>query len=153
MEILKENVFSKGKIKNINPNYFTGPVIAREVSIVKSPEHKIYYVTFKNRSKTKLHYHQGGQTLIVTKGKGNLVFFKKTSKGKTKFKIKKTKETRLELGDVVYIPSKELHTHGSITKNQIFSHIAINSSPIKNRVPKTIWFESDFKNTVTKRLS
>jgi len=75
LEVLKENIFSKGKKKNINPNYFTGPVIAREISSVKSPEHKIYYVTFKNRSKTKLHYHQGGQTLIVTKGKGSLVFF------------------------------------------------------------------------------
>ena len=38
-----------------------------------------------------------------------------------------------------------------VAKND-FSHIAINSFP-KNRIePKTIWYESDFKTSVTKRL-
>ena len=152
MKVLKENIFSKGKIRKVKPNYFTGPIVAREISNVKAPEHKIYHVTFKKGSKTKLHYHQGGQTLIVTRGVGNLVYFKKIGNGRSKFKIKKTREIRLEFGDIVYIPSKEFHTHGSINKNQNFSHIAINSSPIKNREPKTAWFESDFKSTVSMML-
>ncbi len=152
MKVLKENIFSKGKKRKIKPNYFTGPIVAREISNVKAPEHKIYHVTFKKGSKTKLHYHQGGQTLIVTRGVGNLVYFKKIGNGRSKFKIKKTREIRLEFGDIAYISPKEFHTHGSINKNQNFSHIAINSSPIKNREPKTMWFESDFKSTVSKML-
>ena len=152
MKGIKENVFAKGKIRKVSSNYFTGPVYAREISKVKSPEHKIYHVTFKKGTITKLHHHQGGQTLIVTKGKGNLTFYKQTSKGRSQFKIKKTKSISLSLGDVAYIPAKILHTHGSSSKKQDFSHIAINSSPIKNQEPKTTWFESDFKCNVSKIL-
>jgi hypothetical protein len=43
----------------------------------------------------------------------------------------------------------KLHTHGSTDKNTSFSHIAINSFPEKNREPKTIWYESDFKSKVS----
>ena len=35
MKITKENIFSKGKIRKVNPNYFTGPVVAREISKIK----------------------------------------------------------------------------------------------------------------------
>lgn len=150
--IRKENIFSKGKIRKVSSNYFTGPVFAREISNVKSPEHKIYHVTFKKGTITKLHHHQGGQTLIVTKGNGSLNFYKQTSKGRSKFKIKKIKSIALKVGDISYIPAKVLHTHGSSNKNQDFSHIAINSSPIKNQEPKTTWFESDFKTKVSKIL-
>ena len=152
MKVLKENVFSKGKNRKLPSNYFTGRVAAREMSKIMSPEHKIYHVTFKKGTITKLHYHQGGQTLIVTKGKGVLTYYKRTSKGKSKFKIRKIKTTPLKLGDIAFIPAKELHTHGSANKRQDFSHIAINSSPRKNQEPKTIWFESDFKTNVLKIL-
>lgn len=148
----KENIFSRGKIRKVSPNYFTGPVYAREISKVNSQEHKIYHVTFKKGTITKLHHHQGGQTLIVTKGRGNLSFYKKTSRRRSKFKIKKVRTLSLNVGDIVYIPAKVLHTHGSSSKKQDFSHIAINSSPIKNKEPKTTWFESDFKSTVSKIL-
>ncbi len=150
--MIKENYLSKGKIKKVNLNYFTGPVIAREISNVRSLEHKIYHVTFKKGTLTKLHHHQGGQTLIVTKGNGVLVFYKKTSSGKSKFRIKIIKKVSLKIGDIVYIPAKELHAHGSTSKTMEFSHIAINSSPIKNQEPKTTWFESDFTSVVSKIL-
>ena len=148
----KENIYSRGKIRKVSPNYFTGPVYAREISKVNSPEHKIYHVTFKNGTITKLHHHQGGQTLIVTKGKGSLTFYKKLSNGRSEFKIKKKNSFLLNVGDIAYIPPRVLHTHGSASKKQDFSHIAINSSPIKNKEPKTTWFESDFKSTVSKIL-
>ena len=66
------------------------------------------------------------------------------------FKIKKTERISLNEGDIVHIPAKTLHTHGSIDKNKEFSHIAINILPKKNSIYKTIWYESDFKNKVTK---
>ena len=113
---------------------------------------KIYHVTFKQKSKTKLHFHDGGQTLIVTKGKGSLTFYRRYGIDKNNFKIKKTKTIPLKVGDCVFIHPKKLHSHGSINKKNDFSHIAINSFP-KNRIePKTIWYESDFKTSVTKRL-
>ena len=70
--------------------------------------------------------------LIVTKGSGSLVYYKKTSNGISKFKISKTKTINLVSGDVVYIPPKILHTHGSVKKNAIFSHIAVNLYSKKN---------------------
>jgi len=148
----KRNVFTKGKQAKVNPDYFTGKTNLWEISnIVNSKEQKIYHVIFKNGSKTKLHQHTGGQLLITTKGLGSLVMYKKIGDGKSKFNIRKLEEIKLKVGDVVYIPSKRLHTHGSIRKSD-FSHIAINSFPSKNTEPKTVWYESDFKSIVSKIL-
>jgi hypothetical protein len=46
---------------------------------------------------------------------------------------------------VAYIPKGTLHTHGSADKKNVFSHIAINIIPAKNREYRTTWYESDFK--------
>ena len=151
----KDNIFSKIGIpsKKAKTQYFTGPVSAKDISaIIKPNNEKIYHVTFKNGSRTKLHYHDGGQTLIVTKGKGSLVMYRKFGNQKKFFRIKVTNIIKLNTGDCVHIPAKRLHTHGSISKNQDFAHIAINSFPKKNSEPKTIWFESDLKTNVIKRL-
>ncbi len=151
----KENLFSRVGIpsRKAKSNYFTGQVIANDISAVIKPKNeKIYHVTFKRGTKTKLHFHDGGQTLIVTKGTGNLSLYRKFGKNNTSFKIKKTKSITLEVGDCVYIPAKKLHSHGSINKKVDFSHIAINSFPKNNVEPKTIWYESDFRSYVTKRL-
>jgi len=151
----KENIFSRVGIpsKKAKPNYFTGQVAAKDISAVIKPKNeKIYHVTFKNGTKTKLHLHDGGQTLIVTKGTGNLSIYRKFGKNNSNFKIKKTKSVTLKIGDCVHIPAKKLHSHGAINKKVDFSHIAINSFPKNNVEPKTIWYESDFKSHVTKRL-
>jgi quercetin dioxygenase-like cupin family protein len=137
-----------------NPDYFTGPVLMKELtSLVKSKEQKIFHVSFKNGARTKVHNHNGGQILIVTKGKGSLQWYSKSGKNRSKFKIKKTEKVNLLEGDIVYIPAKKLHTHGSIDKKHVFSHVAINSNPSTNKPAKTIWYESDFKTKVTKILS
>ena len=144
-----ENIYSKRKNLKINPQYFTGDVKIKEMSsAIKSKEQKVYHVTFFG-SKTKLHNHEGGQILIVTKGQGSLSLYKKIGKGKKKFSIKKTQETKLRPGDLTYIPAKILHIHGSSDKKVVFSHIALNSYPTKNKEPKTTWFESDFESKVT----
>ena len=56
----------------------------------------------------------------------------------------------LNEGDIVHIPAKTLHTHGSTVKKKPFSHIAINILPRKNAEFKTVWYESDFKSKVSK---
>ena len=134
--------------------YFVGSVILHDVSrIIKSLEQKIYHVTFQKGAKTKLHYHEAGQTLIVTEGIGMLVIYKKIkSTVKTGLKIKKISKTHLKKGDVVYIPKYTLHVHGSSSQRQKFSHIAINSHTTTGLEAKTIWFDSDLETFAKKIL-
>ena len=139
-------------IKKVKKDYFTGPVILREISgITKPSEHDIYHVIFKKSARTKIHSHTGGQMLIVTRGKGSLVYYKKTSGGVSKFKISKTETINLTSGDVVYIPAKILHTHGSIRKKSVFSHLAVNFYS-KNRKPVTAWYESDLRSNIVSKI-
>lgn len=150
---MKKGNISSAPVKKVKKDYFTGPVTLREISgITKPNEHDMYYVIFKKSARTKLHFHTGAQMLIVTKGKGSLVYYKKTSGRILKFKISKTKTVNLTSGDVVYIPAKILHTHGSVRKNSVFSHIAINFYPKKNQKPKTEWYESDLRSNVTSKI-
>ena len=150
---MKKGNISSAPVKKVKKDYFTGPVTLREISGVTKPnEHDMYHVIFKKSARTKIHFHTGAQMLIVTKGKGSLFYYKKTSGGISKFKISKTKTVNLTSGDVVYIPAKILHTHGSVRKNSVFSHIAINFYPKKNQKPKTEWYESDLRSSVTSKI-
>jgi hypothetical protein len=88
--------------------------------------------------------------LIGVKGKGSLEIFRKYGASKNNFKIKKIEKISLNEGDIVHIPAKTLHTHGSVDKKKEFSHIAINILPRKNATYKTEWYESDFKTKVSK---
>jgi quercetin dioxygenase-like cupin family protein len=117
---------------------------------IKSKDQDIYHVHFEKGSKTKLHFHNGNQVLMAVNGKGSLEIFKKYGINKSEFKIKRTQRINLNQGDIVHIPAKTLHTHGSIDKKKEFSHIAINILPKKNSTYKTTWYESNFKNKVTK---
>jgi len=150
---LKKGNISSAPIKKVKKDYFTGPVTLREISgITKPNEHDMYHVIFKKSARTKLHYHTGGQLLIVTKGNGSLVFYNKKNRGVSKFKISKTKAINLNVGDTVYIPAKILHTHGSVKRNQVFSHIALNFYPVNGIKSQTIWYESDFRSNVISKI-
>ncbi len=77
---MKKGNISSAPVKKVKKDYFTGPVTLREISgITKPSEHDIYHVIFKKSARTKIHSHTGAQMLIVTKGKGSLVYYKKTS--------------------------------------------------------------------------
>ncbi|TBR25958.1 MAG: cupin [Candidatus Nitrosotenuis sp.] len=146
MGVKKANLFSNSKIRKINPNWFTAKVRMTEISgIIDSKEQNIYHVYFENGAKTKVHMHNGNQMLIVTKGSGVLETFSKKGNRKDHFGIKRTKRISLNLGDVAYIPKGTIHTHGSSDKKRLFSHIAINIIPAKNKKYQTTWYESDFK--------
>ena len=148
----KSNILSS-PVKKVKTDYFTGPIELHEISgITKPNEHDMYHVIFKKSARTKLHFHTGGQLLIVTRGSGSLVYYKKIGRGVTKFKISKTKIINLKYGDVVYIPPKILHTHGSVKRNSVFSHIAVNFYSKMNRKPKTVWYESDLRSNVMCRI-
>ena len=147
----KTNIFGKSDKRQVNPEWFTGKTWMKVLSQkIKSVDQDVYHVHFEKGSRTKLHEHNGNQVLIAVKGKGSLEIFKKYGKSKKEFKIKKTERITLNEGDIVHIPAKILHTHGSIDKKKEFSHIAINILPRKNSEYKTVWYESDFKSQVTK---
>lgn len=140
---MKSNIYTPGNRRMINPDWFTGPVHMKDISsTIKSQDHDIYHVYFKNNAKTKLHQHNGNQILIVTAGTGSLEFFKKLGNKKSHFKIKKTSTLKLIPGDIAYIPKNTLHTHGSASR-KTFSHIAINIIP-KSGKYQTTWYNSDF---------
>ena len=141
----KSNIFGTSNRRSINPKWFTGKVWMKELSSkIGSKEQDIYHVHFPNGSRTKLHSHNGAQLLIATSGNGSLITFSKQGTQRSEFSIKKTKTIKLNVGDIVYVPPKTLHTHGSISDEE-FSHIAINVLP-QNSEYKTEWFESDEKS-------
>ena len=147
----KTNIIGKGDQRKVNPNWFTGKTWMKVLSEkIKSEDQDIYHVHFEKGSRTKLHSHNGNQVLIATKGIGSLEIFRRFGTKKTDFKIKRTKKITLKEGDVVHIPAKVLHTHGSTDKRKEFAHIAINILPKKNAEYKTAWYESDFKSKVSK---
>lgn len=145
--IKKANLFSDPRTRKINPSWFTNKVRMSDISgVIGSKEQHIYHVFFEHGAKTKIHVHNGNQILIVTKGRGVLETFAKTQHKKDNFGIKRTKKIALNPGDVVHIARGTLHTHGSADKNRLFSHIAINVIPAKNKEYRTVWYESDFKS-------
>jgi quercetin dioxygenase-like cupin family protein len=147
----KSSIFGSGDKRKVNPDWFTNKTWMKVLSEkIKSKDQDIYHVHFEKGSRTKLHAHNGNQILIATKGKGSLEIFRRYGTSKTNFKIKRTEKISLNEGDIVYIPAKTYHTHGSIDKKKTFSHIAINILPRKNEIYKTIWYESDFKTKVSK---
>lgn len=147
---MKANLYSKGRDVKVNSQYFTGKVRLKELSsVTKSKENKIYHVRFTDKSRTKMHCHNGGQTLIVTKGEGSLETFSKVkNNGRKSFSVRKQKKIPLKEWDVIYIPANKLHTHGAIGKGE-FSHIAINAYPTKNKEPKTRWYNIDSSRHAT----
>lgn len=147
----KSNIFGTGDKRVVNPDWFTGKTWMKVLSEkIKSVDQDIYHVHFEKGSRTKLHSHNGNQVLIAIKGKGSLEIFRRYGTTKTDFKIKKTEKITLNEGDVVHIPAKTLHTHGSIDKKKTFSHIAINILSKKNSSYNTTWYESDFGFKVSK---
>ena len=144
--IKKSNISGSKDKREVNPEWFTGKTWMKVLSDkIKSKDQDIYHVHFEKGSRTKLHLHNGNQVLMAVKGKGSLEIFKKYGTNKSEFKIKKIERISLNEGDIVHIPAKTLHTHGSIDKKKEFSHIAINILPRKNSTYKTTWYESDFK--------
>ena len=130
-------------------HYFLGKVILHDVSKkIKVKEQKVYFVRFKNGAKTKLHYHQGAQILVVTEGKGALAFYQKHGIQNNKVRIKLDSKSKLKVGDVVYIPKGVLHWHGATGRNN-FSHIAFNAFT-KEKESKTFWYNSNFVSVATK---
>ncbi len=127
-------------------NYFLGNVILHDISKnIGAKDQKVYYAGFKNGARTKLHYHEGGQILVVTQGKGKLVLYKKANLHAGYLKIVQQSSHALKKGDIVFIPKNTLHWHGA-SKGKNFGHVAFNGFSSKEKEAKTFWYDSDFKS-------
>jgi hypothetical protein len=85
----------------------------------------------------------------VTKGRGMLVIYKKTSIKKETVRIQKLSQTPLEEGDIAFIPKNVLHWHGAL-KGRNLVHIAFNIFTEKAKEAQTVWYESDFTSYAKK---
>ncbi|MDE1812238.1 MAG: cupin [Thaumarchaeota archaeon] len=130
--------------------YFVGDAWLSDIS-VKLPikGEKAYLANFNNGARTKVHYHQGGQILVVTKGTGMLVIYKKANIKNDTVKITKLSQSSLTTGDVVFIPKNTFHWHGAV-KGKNLTHIALNIFTEKGKEAQTIWYDSDFKSYATR---
>ena len=130
--------------------YFVGDAWLNDISDkIKIKGEKVYLANFNNGARTKVHYHQGGQILVVTKGKGMLVIYKKTSIKKETVKIQKLSQTSLEEGDIAFIPKNVLHWHGAL-KGKNLVHIAFNIFTDNAKEAETIWYDSNFTSYAKK---
>jgi quercetin dioxygenase-like cupin family protein len=135
--------YDKALVKS-KKRYFVGNAWLNDISVkLQIKGEKVYLANFNNGARTKVHYHQGGQILVVTKGKGMLVIYKKTSIKKETAKIQKLSQTNLQEGDVVFIQKNILHWHGAL-KGKNFAHVALNIFTDNAKEAQTIWYESDF---------
>src|SRR6476661_7552159 len=117
----KRNFYTCKK-RNVNPDYFTGNVVIKEVYDEKnSKEQEVYFVEFQNGSLTTIHYHETEQILIPVYGKGIVGELKKNSI--LDFTLDDIELNFLDVGDVVSIKPNVIHFHGALPQ-QNFTHIA-----------------------------
>ena len=159
----KKNVYTtdKKQPQEEQPDFYINKFIGnfeirRIFNESDSKEQEMYHVTFKDGAMTKIHTHESEQILIATTnssehtplrdvGKGFVVLIEKSTGSTTvtdtdtKFNINKPIFLD-EIGDTVCIPSNILHCHGSRSKDQDFSHIAIRRSTLDNgQQAKSLW--------------
>ena len=142
----------KGEQPDFYVNKFIGSYeIRRILNESDSMEQEMYYVTFKNGGMTKIHTHESEQILIATTtspdpdasylGEGFVILIQKdvgTKGDDPKYAIKTIFLNNI--GDTVCIPPNVLHCHGSRSKEQDFSHIAIRRSTLDNgQQAKSLW--------------
>ena len=147
-KVAKSNIGGRRDQREVSPEWFTGRTWMKHVSKgLGSADQDIYHVHFERGSRTKLHRHNGNQILMATRGRGSLEIFERFGTAREGFRIKRTDRIALAEGDVVHIPAKVLHTHGSTDKRREFAHIAINILPKRGGSQyRTVWYESDFES-------
>ncbi len=157
----KKNIYTTdekqpiGEPSDFYSNKFTADFEIRRIfNELDSKEQEMYHVKFKEGGMTKIHTHESEQILIATAnssveskssdiGRGFVVLIEKVANTATKedpqFSISRT--IFLDgIGDTVCIPPNILHCHGSRSKEQAFSHIAIRRLTLDNKQQaKSLW--------------
>jgi 4-carboxymuconolactone decarboxylase len=136
MELRKWNVKDMTEVdKAQQEKNFTGDFTMRKLPEEANSDEEIYFVEFRKGCMTNPHIHMSEQILVVTEGKGIVVFIEKMDLNESheSARISK-KEYEINKGDIVRVPAGLIHWHGAIKDND-FSHIAIR----KKTSTETIW--------------
>lgn len=136
MELKKWNIKEMTEVpKAQQEKNFTGDFTMRKLPEEANSEEEIYFVEFRKGCKTNPHIHMSEQILVVTEGKGIVVFVEKMNLNESNGSAELSrKEYEINRGDIVRVPAGLIHWHGAI-KDHDFSHIAIR----KKTVTETIW--------------
>jgi quercetin dioxygenase-like cupin family protein len=117
----KKNLYNCNQ-KTVNPNYFNGNVIIKEVyNETNSQDQELYFVEFLNGAITTIHFHETEQILLPMYGKGVVGEIKKNTI--LNFELADIELKFLDVGEIVSIPPNILHFHGALPK-QNFTHVA-----------------------------
>jgi quercetin dioxygenase-like cupin family protein len=136
MELKKWNIKDMTEVaKTLQEKNFTGDFTMRKLPEEANSEEEIYFVEFRKGCKTRPHIHMSEQILVVTEGKGIVVFVEKMDLNELNGNAGiSRKEYEINKGDIVRIPAGLVHWHGAIKDND-FSHIAVR----KKTAIDTIW--------------
>jgi quercetin dioxygenase-like cupin family protein len=135
--------------KKVNPGYFNGSVVIREVyNGDNSQDQELYFVEFLNGALTTMHFHETEQTLIPVYGKGVVGELRESSI--SSFEIDDINLNYLDIGEIVSIPSNTLHFHGALPERN-FTHVAFRrlfdydcKNGVKSPYPTQTRWVSDF---------
>jgi 4-carboxymuconolactone decarboxylase len=136
MELKKWNINDMKEVaKSQQERNFTGDFTMRKLPEEVNSEEEIYFVEFRKGCKTRPHIHMSEQILIITEGKGIVVFVEKMDINESDGSARLSrKECEINKGDIIRVPAGIIHWHGAIINND-FSHIAIR----KKTATDTIW--------------
>jgi quercetin dioxygenase-like cupin family protein len=120
----RQNLYFSNE-KKVNPYYFDGDVIIREIyNESNSDDQEVYFVEFAKGALTTIHFHETEQFLLPLYGNGiigELDIDKSNSLADFTFDNLIIKS--LNVGEIVSIKPNTLHFHGA-SPGQNFSHVA-----------------------------
>ncbi|MDN5845534.1 MAG: hypothetical protein L0H53_04585 [Candidatus Nitrosocosmicus sp.] len=124
MNVIRQNLYYSNE-KKVNPYYFDGDVIIREIyNESNSNDQEVYFVEFARSALTTIHYHETEQFLVPLYGNGVIgeIDINK-SNSLADFTFENLTIRSLKVGEIVSIKPNILHFHGA-SPDQNFSHVA-----------------------------
>jgi hypothetical protein len=124
MNVIRQNLYYSNE-KKVNPYYFDGDVIIREIyNESNSNDQEVYFVEFARGALTTIHYHETEQFLVPLYGNGIIgeIGINK-SNPLLDFTFESLTIKSLCVGEIVSIKPDILHFHGA-SPDQNFSHVA-----------------------------
>ncbi len=125
MNVNKLNLYYSNE-KKVNPYYFDGKVIIREIyNESNSNDQEVYFVEFNRGALTTIHFHETEQFLVPLYGNGVIGEINiKKSNSLADFTFEHLIIKSLNVGEIVSIKPNILHFHGA-SPGQNFSHVAL----------------------------
>lgn len=123
----RQNLYYSNE-KKVNPYYFDGDVIIREIyNESNSNDQEVYFVEFARGALTTIHFHETEQFLVPLYGNGVIGVIGEIDNNKSNSLVDFTFENliikSLNVGEIVSIKPNILHFHGA-SPGQNFSHVA-----------------------------